>query len=129
MKNGELDAAFFLAVPGCEELTGLWDECSVRLIDITGDAASAVVGGREFETDEIPANTYSNQENAVATVSTDLLLVCLATVPDKAIAEIRTALDTSWNNFLLQKGIKQGSESKNIFSIPGHNGITLAGEK
>ena len=128
LQSGELDAAFLLAVPGSTQIQQLARNCSVRFIGISGDAARAAMGGREFTEYELPANCYEGQEEAVQTVATDLLLVCDASVSDSMVEAVKRTLDEVLAETLELQGIALRGYAKNIYSIPTHNGATRAAE-
>lgn len=93
MRDGTLDGVFLftpLQHPIMSELTGSVD---VRLVPIVRDRIGEIQARSPFlKTTVIPSHTYRGQTDPIATVGTDILLLCRADLPDRLVHDLTRTL-------------------------------------
>jgi len=93
MRDGQMDAFFFVGGFPAGAIAELASQHDIKLIPIDGEAADKL---REkysfFAADTFPAGTYSGQETDVATISVGAQLVTSADQPEELIYDITKTL-------------------------------------
>ena len=111
MRDGAMDAFFFVGGFPAGAIAELASQDDVRIIPIDGEAASGILGDYEFFSENtIPAGTYEGQAGDVTTISVGAQWVTSADQPDDLIYEITKALWNDNTRKLLDGGHAKGKE-------------------
>jgi len=109
MRDGQMDAFFFVGGFPAGAIAELASQHDIKLIPIDGEAADKL---REkysfFAADTFPAGTYSGQETDVATISVGAQLVTSADQPEELIYDITKTLYSDSNQKLFAAGHAKG---------------------
>ena len=94
LKNGQIDAAFIVAgapTPAITELS--MTNGNVRIVPIDGDIATKLMKDNTFySVYKIPANTYKNQTEEVATVTVKATLIVKADANEEDVYNLTAAI-------------------------------------
>lgn len=93
LKDGKIDAAFFVAGAPTPAIAELCTTNNAYLVPIDGDVATKLMADCPFYTAyEIPANTYTNQTEAVTTVTVKATLIVSADASEEEVYNITAAI-------------------------------------
>lgn len=95
MKDGAMDAFFFVGGYPAGAIAELASQQDVRIVPIEGEVAAKVLENKFFATDIIPAGTYEGTTADVPTIAVGAQWVTSASQPDELIYGITKAL---WND-------------------------------
>lgn len=95
MKDGAMDAFFFVGGYPAGAIAELASQQDVRIIPIEGEVAAKVLENKFFATDIIPAGTYEGTTADVPTIAVGAQWVTSASQPEELIYGITKAL---WND-------------------------------
>lgn len=86
LKDGTIDAMFCTAGLGADVLSGLAEDCGIRLLSVDeGIGARLLAAYPAYHAYVIPAGTYAGQEDDVWTVSVQALLLASNALSDEAV--------------------------------------------
>lgn len=125
LSAGKIDALFVTCGAPFEALSGLAEECEVRLLPIDGSAAQRLLGLSDaYQSVTIPAGTYAGQTEAVSTVGVKALLLVNDAVPAKQVQQLTELLFTGREGLEEQLGIALDTEADAVegVSLPFHAG-------
>ena len=125
---GSIDAIFVTSGAPFSMLTGLAQECDVRLLPIEGAAASRLQSMYPAYTAcTIAAGTYPGQDEDLATVGVKALLLVSDSVPEKQVQQLTELLFTSREGLEEQLGIPLDAEADAIegVGLPFHAGAKV----
>lgn len=95
MKDGAMDAFFFVGGYPAGAIAELASQQDVVIVPIEGEVADKVLENKFFATDTIPAGTYDNQEADVTTIAVGAQWLTSADQPEELIYNITKAV---WND-------------------------------
>ncbi|WP_134724907.1 TAXI family TRAP transporter solute-binding subunit [Paracoccus luteus] len=95
MKDGAMDAFFFVGGYPAGAIAELASQQDVKVVPIDGEIAAKVLENKFFATDTIPAGTYEGTDADVTTIAVGAQWVTSASQPDDLIYGITKAL---WND-------------------------------
>ncbi len=125
LKAGKIDALFVTSGAPFEMLTGLAEECEVRLLPIDGAAAQRLLSLSEaYQSTVVPAGTYPGQDADVQTVGVKALLLVNDAVPAKQVQQLTQLLFTGREGLEEQLGIALDAEADAVegVGVPFHAG-------
>lgn len=128
MRDGQMDAFFFVGGYPAGAIAELASQQAVKLIPIDGDVAAKIVGENEFfAQDIVPGGTYDGQDGDVATLSVGAQWVTSADVADDLVYGITKALWNDQTRAQLDAGHAKGKlivkdNALNGIGIPLHAG-------
>ena len=125
LREGELDAAFFVASTRAQAVwDALIDGCC-KLVDLEDDVERIAKAAPGMTSRHIPAHSYPEQPRGVTTVGANALLVGHRNLPDKVVQEI---LNTVFDHFadLAVAGIRvQDARLEKAFDEDLLSGVAL----
>lgn len=95
MKDGAMDAFFFVGGYPAGAIAELASQHKVTIVPLDGDAATKVLESKFFARDTIPAGTYEGMAGDVPTIAVGAQWVTSADQPEELIYNITKAL---WND-------------------------------
>lgn len=95
MKDGAMDAFFFVGGYPAGAIAELASQHKVVVVPIDGDVAAKVLENKFFATDTVPAGTYEGNDADVTTIAVGAQWVTSADQPEELIYGITKAL---WND-------------------------------
>ncbi|KGJ05259.1 TAXI family TRAP transporter solute-binding subunit [Paracoccus sphaerophysae] len=95
MKDGAMDAFFFVGGYPAGAIAELASQHKVTIVPLDGDAATKVLESKFFAKDTIPAGTYEGMAGDVPTIAVGAQWVTSADQPEELIYNITKAL---WND-------------------------------
>lgn len=109
MRDGAMDAFFFVGGYPAGAIAELASQHDVRLIPISGEGADGILEQYSFFTaDNVPAGTYEGQDADVATLSVGAQWVTSADLPEELVYNITQALWNDNTRALLDAGHAKG---------------------
>lgn len=127
LKAGKIDALFVTSGAPFEMLTGLAQECKVRLLPIDGAAAQRLLSlSKAYQSTVVPAGTYPGQDEDVQTVGVKALLLVNDDVPAKQVQQLTQLLFTGREGLEEQLGIALDAEADAVegVGVPFHAGAS-----
>ncbi len=120
MRDGAMDAFFFVGGFPAGAIAELASQDDVRIIPIDGDAAAGIMESYDFFSEHtIPGGTYEGQPDDVTTISVGAQWVTSADQPDDLIYEITKALWNDNTRALLDGGHAKGKEMTQESALDG----------
>ena len=120
MRDGAMDAFFFVGGFPAGAIAELASQEDIRVIPIDGDAAAGILSNYEFFAEDlIPAGTYEGQEEDVTTISVGAQWVTSADQPEELIYEITKALWNDNTRALLDGGHAKGASITSDTALDG----------
>lgn len=95
MKDGAMDAFFFVGGYPAGAIAELASQHDVTIVPIEGDVAQKVMENKFFAADTVPAGTYEGQDADVATIAVGAQWLTSADQPEELVYNITKAL---WND-------------------------------
>ncbi|MCQ0972026.1 TAXI family TRAP transporter solute-binding subunit [Paracoccus sp. TK19116] len=95
MKDGAMDAFFFVGGYPAGAIAELASQDDVKIVPIEGEIAAKVMESKFFSEDTIPSGTYEGNDEDVTTIAVGAQWVTSADQPEELIYEITKAL---WND-------------------------------
>ncbi|MFD1910776.1 TAXI family TRAP transporter solute-binding subunit [Halodurantibacterium flavum] len=109
MRDGAMDAFFFVGGFPAGAIAELSSQHAITLVPITGEAADQIVADYPFfAEDTVPAGTYDGVDADVTTLSVGAQWVTNANLPEEQIYEITKALWNDNTRALLDSGHAKG---------------------
>ncbi|CTQ33336.1 TAXI family TRAP transporter solute-binding subunit [Jannaschia rubra] len=109
MRDGAMDAFFFVGGFPAGAIAELASQQDVKVIPIDGEAAASILGQYDFFAEDlIPAGTYEGQEDDITTISVGAQWVTSADQPEELVYEITKALWNDNTRALLDGGHAKG---------------------
>lgn len=110
MRDGAMDAFFFVGGFPAGAIAELASQDDVRIIPIDGEVAAGILEEYEFfAEDTIPAGTYEGQEEDITTISVGAQWITSADQPEDLVYEITKALWNDNTRALLDGGHAKGA--------------------
>lgn len=122
MKNGSLDACFVLAAPGSAAIAELAQGMDIVIVPLSEEAVSALTENEAFSEGAIPAESYKNQNEPVASVFVDAMVVCSSDLPESVAKAMVSVFGEKAAETLKKSGITAG-EMEEIKNVPLHEGL------
>jgi TRAP transporter TAXI family solute receptor len=124
LENGKVAATIIVSGAPYTELDAILKNPDLRLLPIEGKAAEQIVAAkRGYQYATIPAGTYKNQAEAVATVGVKTVLICNADLPIEQAKSITAAIfsHTAEIRSSFANEIRIEAAAQDVF-IPFHQG-------
>lgn len=120
MRDGQMDAFFFVGGYPAGAIAELASQHAITLVPIEGEAADAIRAKYTFfATDKFPAGTYEGADADVATLAVGAQWVTSADQPEELIYEVTKALWNDSTRKLLDSGHAKGKSITTDTALAG----------
>lgn len=120
MRDGQMDAFFFVGGFPAGAIAELASQHAIKLVPIDGEGAAAI---REkygfFATDTVPAGTYNGQDADVATLAVGAQWITSIDQPEDVIYEVTKAMWNDNTRRLLDSGHAKGRSIRKETALEG----------
>ena len=93
LKNGQADAALFTGAAPLGAAIDVYTSGKVKLVPVSGPEAEGVASDvPAYFVNDIPAGTYSGQDEAISTLSVSTIVACHADLPADLVTQMLAAI-------------------------------------